>query len=90
MQLYVAIQGYEPVELCVTDDMDGLSCEVWREFEGIRTPILVLEANEPLAAAMEYLDHVPFPKDKLDCIVINTDEYCVYEQNDGKWKQVRG
>lgn len=86
-QFIVAIQD-TPAELCVTDCVDGLSCEVWSKLEGINTPILSLGAADPLDAAMRYLECVGFPEDKLDSISVNLDEYTCYRRgSDGRWEQ---
>jgi len=82
----VAIQDDPPI-LCVTDDVDYLSPDVWARREGIETPILKLDAVEPFEAAMKYLSRVPFPPDKLEYITINTStEYSEYIQDGGQWK----
>lgn len=81
----VAIQDTPPC-LCVADCIDGLSCEVWHELEGIRTPILQLWANTPIEAATRYLNRVPFPKSKLEYMEVNTDVYQVYNLVGGQWQ----
>ena len=87
MPRYIVAVQDTPPWVCVTDDVEGLSPEVWAIYEGTPVPIERVTADDPLSAANIYLAQVGLSPSDIPRLAVNLlDGWDDYHWTGGEWE----